>query len=250
MGCHAEFLRVALDGRDALSRAVLQEPHAVATRWHEPRIRMLGELAMTVSLEPWSLRRGDLKRARSAGLSDDDLVHALALSSFFGHLNRIADATAVALDYEVQLPPVHPEPATPPLACAPRRVVGTAPLSLDHRPATATAMAAWRDYLLASDPRHAELERFAAQLVGDGEPVTGAIDESPAPISTTVDEDAARRWLAELVIRAPWRLGDEAFAPLRALGYDDAALFAVCAAASSFGTMARIRVALAALGRD
>jgi len=35
---------------------------------------------------------------------------------------------------------------------------------------------------------------------------------------------------------------------LRGLGHDDAALFHVCAAASSFGVGSRIRVALTALG--
>jgi len=253
MGCHAEFLRVALEGHDALSRAVLREPHAVATRWHEPRIQMLAQLATTVTLEPWLLSASVLARARAIELSDDDLLHAIALSSFFGHLNRIADATAVALDYAVQLAPLPPEPATPPLACAPHRVTGTAPLSLESRPATAAALSTWRDYLLARDARNAELEAFAAQLVGDGPPVAGSIDDSiddsTGAGAEPLDEQAARRQLAELVIRAPWRLGDVTFAPLRSLGYDDAAVFAVCAAASSFGAMARIRVALTALSR-
>jgi len=54
--------------------------------------------------------------------------------------------------------------------------------------------------------------------------------------------------LIEEVTLAPWRLDDASFAPLRALGHDDAAVFDACAAASSFGVFSRIRVALIALG--
>jgi alkylhydroperoxidase family enzyme len=236
MGCHAEFLRVALDGRDDLSRAVLEDPHAVAARWHEPRIRMLAELAMVTTLEPWRLTRAHRERARAAGLGDAEIVHAIALTSYFGHLNRIADATAVPLDYHVQLAPMHAEPATPPLARAPARIDGAPVLSLDIRPATAAALRAWSDYLLDRDPANAEIAAWAAELVGDGAPAGGEISE--------------RRRLVEIVVLAPWRLSDDTFAPLRAIGYDDTRLFGLCAAASSFGTMSRLRVALIALGRE
>ena len=236
MGCHAEFLRVALDGREDLSRAVLAEPHAVAGRWHEPRIRALAELAMVTTVEPWRLSRGHLARARDAGLGDGDIVHAIALSSFFGHLNRVADAVAVALDYHVRLKPLSPEPATPPLARAPGRIDGAPALSLDIRPATQAALAAWHDYLIDRDPGNAEIAAWVAELVGDGEPVLGEVSE--------------RRKLVEIVTLAPWKLSDDAFAPLRAIGYDDAMLFGLCAAASSFGTMSRTRVSLIALGHE
>lgn len=236
MGCHAEFLRVALDGRDDLSRAVLAEPHAVAARWHEPRIRALGELAMVTTIEPWRLSRAHLERARAGGLTDADIVHAIALTSFFGHLNRVADAVAVPLDYKVRLQPLSAEPATPPLARAPRRIDGPPALSLDVRPATAAALAAWHDYLIERDPANAEIAAWVAELVGDGDAIP--------------DEISERRRLVEIVTLAPWKLSDDAFAPLRAIGHDDAMLFGLCAAASSFGTMSRIRVATIALGHD
>lgn len=236
MGCHAEFLRVALEGREDLSRAVLAEPHAVATRWHEPRVRALGELAMVTTTEPWRLSRDHLQRARAAGLDDAEIVHAIALTSFFGHLNRIADAVAVPLDYHVRLPPLAAEPATPPLARAPLRIVGSPALAIELRPATAAALTAWRDYLLDRDPGNAEIAAWVAELVGDGDPVGGEVSE--------------RRKLVDIVVLAPWKLADDTFAPLRAIGYDDAKLFDLCAAASSFQTMSRIRVASIALGSD
>ncbi len=47
---------------------------------------------------------------------------------------------------------------------------------------------------------------------------------------------------------APWQISDETFAPLRACGFDDAALFDVCATATSAGMFSRVEVALVALG--
>jgi len=199
---------------------------------------MLAELASVVSLAPWQLSPGHRGRARDAGLSDDDLVHAIALSALFGHLNRIADAVAVALDYEVRQLPPHAEPATPPLQPAPAPGAGRAAapgLTIESRPATAAALAEWRDYLIAKRPVNLQIAAWVAALVGES---------GPAPDGG----EPALRALVEQVTLAPWRLGEPSFAPLRALGLDDAALFDTCAAASSFGVFSRIRVALAALG--
>ena len=54
---------------------------------------------------------------------------------------------------------------------------------------------------------------------------------------------------AELLTRAPWRLGADALAALRAGALDDAALFDVIATASYATFASRTAVALAALGR-
>ena len=207
---------------------------AVAARWPDARLRMLAEIARVVTEVPWALSPEHRARARDAGLSDDELLHAVALSAFFGHLNRIADAVAVALDYEVRHLPPAAEPATPPLPRAPAAMRGVPALAIESRPATAAALTAWRDYL-ASDPANLSIAAWVAELVGDGDPAPG-------------DAPRALRTLVEQVVLAPWRLGEASFAPLRALGYDDAALFHACAAASSFGVISRIRVALAALG--
>ncbi len=215
---------------------MIADPHAVAARWPDGRRRMLAEIASVVTLAPWALSPGHRARARDAGLSDDELLHAIALSAFFGHLNRIADAVAVALDYDVQQLPPHAEPATPPLQRAPAPVTGHPALAIEARPATAAALAAWRDYLVAKRPVNVEIAGWVAELVGDAGPAPGGGGEP------------ALRELVEQVTLAPWRLGDASFAPLRALGHDDAALFDACAAASSFGAFSRIRVALTALG--
>lgn len=196
---------------------------------------MLAEVASVVTETPWALSPGHHARVREAGLSDDELLHAIALAAFFGHLNRIADAVAVPLDYEVRHLPPHAEPATPPLGPAPRVRRGTPALAIESRPATAAALAAWRDYLVARDPVNHSIAAWVAALLGDG-------DGEPVP-----DDESPLRRLVEQVTLAPWQLGDPSFAPLRAIGYDDAAVFAVCAAASSFGVFSRLQVALVAL---
>jgi len=213
---------------------VIADAHAVAARWPDARQRMLAEIARVVTETPWAMSPDHRARARDAGLSDDELLHAIALSSFFGHLNRIADAVAIPLDYEVRHLPPHAEPATPPLHRAPAPRRGTPALAIEARPATAAALTAWRDYLVARGPANLPIAAWVAELLGDGDPVPGG-------------ESALRR-LVEQVTLAPWQLGDASFAPLRAIGYDDAALFDACAAASSFGVFSRIRVALTALG--
>lgn len=195
---------------------------------------MLAEIASAVTETPWALSPGHRARARDAGLSDADLVHAIALSSLFGHLNRVADAVAVPLDYEVRHLPSHAEPATPPLHRAPASRRGTPALAIESRPATAAALTAWRDYLVARNPANLQIAAWVAALLGDGDPVP--------------DDGSALRRLVDQVTLAPWQLGDASFAPLRAIGYDDAALFDACAAASSFGVFSRICVALTALG--
>lgn len=219
---------------------MIADAHAVAARWPDARQRMLAEIASVVTLTPWAMSLDHHARSSEAGLSDDDLVHAIALSSFFGHLNRIADAVAVPLDYEVRQLPPHAEPATPPLHRAHVRWSGTPARTIKSRPATAAALTAWHDYLAARDPANLRIAAWVADLLGDGDPAPG--DDDPAP----GDESALRR-LVEQVTLAPWQLGDDSFAPLRAIGYDDAALFDACAAASSFGVFSRIRVALLAL---
>lgn len=221
---------------------MIADARAVAARWPDPRHRMLAEIAQVVTEAPWTLSPGFHQRARDAGLSDDELLHAIALSAYFGHLNRIADAVAVPLDYDVRRLPSHAEPATPALARAPAVMRGAPALAIESRPATAAALAAWRDYIAGKHPASARIAAWVGELVGDGEAAAGARGTDAGDPG-----DLALRALVEQVTLAPWQLGDTSFAALRALGHDDAALFDACAAASSSGVFSRIRVALIAL---
>ncbi|MBA3460057.1 MAG: hypothetical protein H0T46_08865 [Deltaproteobacteria bacterium] len=212
------------------------------------RMQSLGEIASLVTLEPWSLSRSHHAEWHTTGLSDDDILQGIVLSSYFGHLNRIADAVAVPLDYTVELMPPATDPTEPPLLPSPIAVTGRPALELSRRPATAQAIAAWRTYMFERDApltrrQRTVLARWVSMFLGDGGISTPA-DLTVNPI------DSALRDLAEIVTLAPWKLSDESFAPLRKHGLDDAALFDAVAVASSAGFFSRITVALASLGRD
>ncbi len=211
-------------------------------------MRALAELAIIITTEPWVLSRAHHARAHEAGLSDDDILHAILLSSYFGHLNRIADAVAVPLDYIVQLPVPATDPAVPPFAASPIAVTGRLALELSRRPATAQAIAAWRTYIFDRDApltrrQRTVLARWVSSYLGDGGISTPA-DLTENPI------DGALRQLAETITLAPWQLSDASFTQLRRHGLDDSALFDACAVASSAGMFSRVTVALASLARD
>ncbi len=195
---------------------------------------MLAELACVVTEAPWTLTPAHRARAAAVGIDDAQLLHVIALASYFGHLNRIADAVAQPLDYQVVHLPPRAEPATPAYDRPPHVVRGEPALRIEDRPATATALAAWRDYVVAREPAGSPIEAWVAGLTGDG------------PAVAAPDHDELYR-LVEQVVLAPWQLGDDAFAALRSRGYDDAQLFRVISAASSFNAFGRIRVALVAL---
>ncbi len=211
-------------------------------------MRMLVELVTAVTVSPWTLSRSHLTRARAGGLSDADTLHAIALASYFGHLNRIADAVAVPLDYPVQLEVPQTDPSTPALAPATVGRVGRPVFDLGDRAATAKALADWKSYIFFRDAplsrrKRTLIARYVAAWLGDG----GI--SAPSDLTANPMDDALRA-LAETVTLAPWQLTDASFAPLREAGYDDAALFDVCATASSAGVFSRIEVALISLGSD
>jgi alkylhydroperoxidase family enzyme len=224
---------------------VIADPRSVHT---DPRLRALGELAVLVTLEPWSLSSQHHQSWLAAGLTDDDLLHAIMLSAYFGHLNRIADAVAVPLDYIVQLPVPAADPTVPPLAPSPVAITGRPAIDPARRPATTAAITAWRTYMFERDApltrrQRTVLARWVSHFLGDGG-ISSPDDLTANPI------DTALRELAEVVTLAPWQLADASFTTLRSHGLDDAALFDACAVASSAGTFSRITVALAAMARD
>jgi alkylhydroperoxidase family enzyme len=226
---------------------VLADPRAIASHWPQPRTRALAEIATVVTEAPWQLSRKHHERALDAVLSDDDVLQAILLTSYFGHLNRIAEAVAVPLDYQVRHQPLPTDPTVPALAPAPEPVVGKPVIEISKRPTTAAALADWRGYIFSRDApltrrQRTLIARWVALWLGDGGIST------PSDLTVNPLDDALRA-LAEQVTLAPWKLSDASFADLRAVGFDDATLFDVCATASSAGMFSRIEVALIALGR-
>lgn len=207
---------------------------------------MITDLTIIVTTSPWTLSRAYLQRAYTASLSDEDMLHIVSLSSYFGHLNRIADVVAVPLDYEAKLavPPINAAAQVWPNA--PKRLTGKPAIDPARRPATQTALSDWKGYIFHRDApisRRARtlLARWVAMWLGDG-------GISPPTDMTANPQDDVLRTFAEVVTLAPWTVDDDALAPLRAAGFDDAAIFDATATITSAGVFSRIEVALAALG--
>lgn len=242
---------MALDD-EALPRAVIADPRAVAAQAADPVTRVLVQLARGVTEAPWTLTPSDLAAARTVGLSDEAILQAVLLSAFFGHLNRMADAVGIELDYDVVLTPPKAVPNTPPYrrptvaewrdAAVPRALVAAL------RPGIVDALSAWRAHALF---REAPLDRRQRSLIGCA--VAERLGDSAAvrelAVSRTSALDEALVAAAEVVTLAPWRLGAAPIAALRAAGLsDDAAIFDVFATAAACTTFSRSAVALAALG--
>ena len=226
---------------------MIDDPRAIATSWPNGRMRTIAALAQAVTEAPWTLSRARLAELHKAGLGEDDILHVVTLSSYFGHLNRIADAVQGPLDYQVTHTPPHADPSLPPWPSAPALVVGRPAIDIARRPATATALTEWRHYIFYSHDapltrrQRTLIARWVATWLGDG-------GISPPTDLTVNPLDDALRTVAEIVTLAPWQITDATFAPLRAAGFDDAGIFDVCATASSAGVFSRYEVALAALG--
>ena len=139
--------------------------------------------------------------------------------------------------------PVASVPAWP---SAPRAIAGRPIIDLARRPATHAALGEWRKYIFYRDApltrrQRTLLARWVASWLGDG-------GISPPDDLTVNPHDDALRVFAELVTLAPWAIGDAQLAPLRAAGFDDAAIFDATATVTSAGVFSRIEVALIALG--
>ncbi|HSD87754.1 MAG TPA: hypothetical protein VLB44_09585 [Kofleriaceae bacterium] len=224
---------------------MIADPRASATTAPNSRMKMIAELTTIVTEAPWTLSRAHLSLAHTAGLGDEDILHVIMLASYFGHLNRIADATGVVLDYQVKLATPHPDSSMAPWPTAPELVSGRPAIDVSRRPATAAALAEWRSYVFYRDSpltrrQRTLIARWVATWLGDG-------GISPPTDLTVNPLDDALRAVAETITLAPWRLTDETFAPLRGAGFDDVAVFDMCATATSAGVFSRIEVALASL---
>jgi hypothetical protein len=224
------------------------DPRAVADRHLNPRIRALARLTVEVTERPWALSGASLVSARAAGLDDAAVLHAILQTSLFGHLNRIADAVGVELDYPDSFGAPHVEPATPPYLW-PDRVPDPAapqPIALESRAGAMDLMSAWQVYVLERDaPLNRRQRALLAYVVA-----VRLGDASVPRVEAETPLDRALTDLADIVTRAPWQLGPTAYAPLRAQGFsDDPDVFDVIATASSCTVFSRVRVALAALAR-
>jgi uncharacterized peroxidase-related enzyme len=218
--CHAEFLRTALGGDREIPLAVVTAPRTV--RSGTPRMQRLAELTTVVTEAPWTLSPMHRERAHDVGLEDDDILHAIMLSSHVGHMNRISDAVGMSLEYEVEIKPPLANPSTPTLAAAPVAIIGRPAIDPTRRPAAVAAFAAWRSYMYERDEplsrrQRTVIARWVAHWLGDA-------SISPPDDLTINPLDDALRELAQVVTLSSWSISDATFARLREAGFDDAAL--------------------------
>ncbi|HLG42550.1 MAG TPA: hypothetical protein VI643_04225 [Planctomycetota bacterium] len=58
----------------------------------------LVEYAIKLTRAPWEMTRGDVEKLRAAGYSDEAVVDAAQVASFFNYINRVSDGLGV--DFE------------------------------------------------------------------------------------------------------------------------------------------------------
>lgn len=93
---HGAALRVLLEeGEEDL-------PEALAREWREagvePRLRALLAYAEKLTLAPEAMEPSDVQALRDAGWSDEAILHACEVISYFNFVNRIADGLGVSLE--------------------------------------------------------------------------------------------------------------------------------------------------------
>src|SRR5262249_51908059 len=152
------------------------------------------------------LTGADLRRARAAGVDDAAVLHAILQTSLFGHLNRIADAVGVEVDYPDSFDAPHVEPATPPYLwpeCAPDPHTSR-PIELNSRPGTIELLSAWRGYSIDRDSGALSCQDrgliASAVAVRLGDATVTTVEPRTSLQTALVD-------LADVVTLAPWNLG-------------------------------------------
>ena len=229
----------------AQPRALLADPRGLGLPQTE---RALAGFCAVLAEAPWTITSADLEPLRAAGLSDASVLHAVALSSFFNYLNRVADAVDIEFDYESPLPRisrVEREPLVrPERSDWPRRPPPLA-MKLSERPGTLEPFVRWRAYVLERDAPLSRrdrrvLARAAAAALCDAEGV-GTLDDG-APRDRREETLAA---FSTTLTAAPWRLDAARLEQLRALGLDDAGLLDAISVASFQNTASRLNLVLA-----
>jgi uncharacterized protein YciW len=215
-----------------------------------PRERALGRFAALVAEAPWTITADDLDRLRAVGLGDEALVQATGIAGFFCYVTRVADATGIDYDYVSPLPLLEPDRAREPLPRPPRERwphgSRSPRLTLDLRPATAAALAAWEEYLFDRDVPLARRERrlLAARAAGHACDAAGTARHGAG--EPAGEREARLAAFADRLSLAPWTTSAADLDALRAAGLDDAALLDAIGTVAYQSARSRIDLALAA----
>ncbi len=66
----------------------------------DPKTVAILDYAERITQNAPSIRRAHIQRLREVGLSDDEILHAAAIASYFNYINRVSDALGVELEPE------------------------------------------------------------------------------------------------------------------------------------------------------
>ena len=63
----------------------------------EPKTRLMLEFAVKLTIEPWSMVKGDVGNLRGAGLNDEEILSVVLITCNFNFMARMANALGVEL---------------------------------------------------------------------------------------------------------------------------------------------------------
>lgn len=92
--CYGTHARVASEfGLDEnVLRALLDDIDSAPI---EPRLKPVMHYVTKLTLTPSRLSRADAEAVRSAGFSDEGLMHAVAVCAYFNQMNRLVEGTGI-----------------------------------------------------------------------------------------------------------------------------------------------------------
>lgn len=64
----------------------------------DPKTLAILDYAEHITRDAASITKNEVQRLRERGLSDEEILHAAAIASYFNYINRISDALGVELE--------------------------------------------------------------------------------------------------------------------------------------------------------
>ena len=212
---------------------------------------MLAELAVTLTLRPWSVTGDVVPRFAEQGFGPDAIEAACGVVAVFNYLTRVADATGIEFDYRSPLPAFQPDPdQAVPIPPGPESwpVIAGQARAVPRFRALREAWRAWHDYVFESDeplsrPERLLLARGAAEESCDRWRADRLREYEPQDKAQTRLDEFGRK-----LAREPWRMRPDDLDVLRDAGYPEPALLHAIAVVALQSAESRLVMGLAAAG--